>query len=305
MAEERLIDTDKDKKYRIKVNEDGEEELVVEDNGGEAETEIEEVMFAVPDEVDAVPEDEQGLTPEQLAEKRAREEAEAAERKARVDELLGKARSDISLYRFATALEFIEKAEELDGENGEAQALKLEAYTRRFTDYSQIVPASDCAEKLSQYTSDERKQQLLKVAAPSFDDEIAKLRKTVSAMNKENEEKKAERAVRFNRDRNIAIGVFCALFAVLATFVALSCYFSTLIRTVPTNYYLVLTLVFAGLALITLLAEAFAARFLNITCRRVRLNKKNTTTQLGRDLLAEQTKLKAFIAVYSALKGEK
>ena len=305
MAEERLIDTDKDKKYRIKVNADGEEELVVEDGGEEGQTEIEEVMFAVPDEVEALPEDEQGLTPEQLAEKRAREEAEAAERKARVDELLEKAKSDISLYRFATALEFIEKAEEIDGANGEAQALKMEAYTRKFTDYSQIIPASECADKLKAYTSDERKEQLLKVAAPSLEEEIAKLRKTVSAMNQQNEEKKAERAVRFNRDRNIAIGVFCGLFAVLATFVALSCYFSTLIRTVPTNYYLVLTLVFAGLALVALIAEAFAARYLNITCRRVRLNKRNTTTQLGRDLLAEQTKLKAFVAVYSALKGEK
>ncbi|MDE7256634.1 MAG: hypothetical protein K2N50_01585 [Clostridia bacterium] len=304
MAEARLIDTDKDKKYRIKVNADGEEELVVE-GVEEGHTEIEEVMFAVPDEVETVPDDGRGLTPEQLAEKREREEAEAAERRARVGELLEKAKSDISLYRFATALEFIEKAEEIDGENGEAQALKLEAYTRKFTDYSQIVPASDCAEKLKEFASAERKEQLFKVAAPSLEEEIAKLRATVSAMNKENEDKKAERAVRFNRDRNIAIGAFCALFAVLATFVALSGSFATLIRTVPTNYYLVLTLVFAGLALAALLAVAFAARFLNITCRRVRLNKRNTTTKLGRDLLAEQAKLKAFIAVYSALKGEK
>lgn len=304
MAEERLIDADKDKKYRIKVNADGEEELVVE-GGEEAPAEIEEVMFAVPDEVEALPEDEQGLTPEQLAEKREREEAEAAERKERVDGLLEKAKSDILLYRFATALEFIEQAEEIDGENGEAQALKLEAYTRRFTDYSQIVPASECADKLARYTSPERKEELFKAAAPSLEGEIAKLRTTVSAMNKQNEEKKAERAVRFNRDRNIAIGVFCALFAVLVTFAALSGHFATLIRTVPTNYYLVLTLVFAGLALAALIAAAFAARFLNITCRRVRLNKRNTTTQLGRDLLAEQAKLKAFIAVYSALKGEK
>lgn len=304
MAEERLIDTDKDKKYRIKVNADGEEELVVE-GGEEAPAEIEEVMFAVPDEVEALPEDEQGLTPEQLAEKREREEAEAAERKARVDGLLEKAKSDILLYRFATALEFIEQAEEIDGENGEAQALKLEAYTRRFTDYSQIVPASACADKLARCTSAERKEELFKAAAPSLEGEIAKLRTTVSAMNRQNEERKAERAVRFNRDRNIAIGVFCALFAVLVTFAALSGHFATLIRTVPTNYYLVLTLVFAGLALVVLIASAFAARFLNITCRRVRLNKRNTTTQLGRDLLAEQAKLKAFIAVYSALKGEK
>lgn len=304
MAEERLIDTDKDRKYRIKVNADGEEELVVEEGEEQGETVIEEVMFAAPDE-EVLPESEEGLTPEQLAEKREREEREAAERKARVDELLEKAKSEISLYRFATALEIIEKAEALDGENGEAQALKLEAYTRKFTDYSQIASAAASVEKLKAYTPEERKQQLCTAAAPSMEEGIAKLRATVSAMNRENEEKKAERAVRFVRDRNIAIIAFCALFAVFATFTALSVYFATLIRTVPTNKYLVMSLVFGGIALISLIVTAFAARFLNITCRRVRLNKRNTTTQLGRDLLAEQNKLKAFIAVYSAIKGEK
>lgn len=306
MAEERLIDADKDKKYRIKINDDGEEELVVED-GAEGEESgqpaYEEVMFAVPEEVEEV--DENGLTPAQLEEKRRREEAERAERQERVEELLKKAKSESLLYRFASVLEYSEKAEELDNENGEAQALKLVAYTRNFTDYSQIVPAADGADKLAAYTSGERKAELFKSAQPSLESEIAKLRATVSAMNKENEEKKAERAVRFKRDRNIAIGVFCALFAVFAVFVALAGYYGSIIYTVPTNKYLVITCVFAGAALLELFALAFAARQLNITCRRVRLNKKNTTTQLGRDLLSEQVKLKAFIAVYSALKGEK
>ncbi len=304
MAEERLIDTDKDKKYRIKVNADGEEELVIDGGEEDGGAEIEEIMFAAPEEIPDT-DDGQVLTPEQLAEKRAREEAEEAERRQKVEELLEKAKSDISLYRFATALEFIERAEEIDGENGEAQALKLEAYTRRFTDYSQIVPAAESADKLKEYTDSDRKAELFGVAAPSLEEEISKLRATVSAMNSQNEEKKAERAVRFNRDRNIAVILFCALAAVLITFVALTGYYATLIRTVPTNKYLVLTCVFAGLTAIGLFAVTFAARFLNIACRRVRLNKRNTTTQLGRELLAEQAKLKAFIAVYSALKGEK
>lgn len=303
MAEERLIDTDKDKKYRIKVNENGEEELVVEEGAEGEEQTIEEVMFAAPEESDVG--DESRLTDEQLEEKRMREEQERAERREKVEELLAKAKSESLLYRFATALEYIEKAEELDGENGEAQALKLIAYTRNFTDYSQIVSAAEAAEKLKEYTSDERKAELSAVAQPSLEEEIAKLRATVSAMNKENEEKKAERAVRFVRDRNIAIGVFCAVFAILAIFVGVACYFATIIYTIPTNGYLICTCVFAGLAVAALIGLAFAARFLNITCRRVRLNKRNTSTQLGRDLLAEQAKLKAVIAVYSALKGEK
>lgn len=302
MAEERLIDTDKDKKYRIKINDDGEEELVI-DGETEEEANVEEVMFAAPEEV--LNEDMQGLTPEQIEEMRRQEEAAAEERRQRVEELLEKARSENLLFRFATALEFIEKAEELDSENGEAQALKLIAYTRNFTDYSQIVPASADADKLAAYTSDERKAELLKSAQPSFDSEIAKLRTTVSAMNRENEEKKAERAVRFKRDRNIALGVFAVVLAVFVTFVALAGHFATLIRTVPTNEFLIKTGVFAGLAAVALIGLAVAARFLIISSQRVALNKRNTTTQLGRNLLAEQAKLKAFVAVYSALKGAK
>lgn len=303
MAEERLIDTDKDKKYRIKVNENGEEELVVEEGAEDEEAAIEEVMFAVPDEV--AQGEEGGLTDEELEEKRKREEQERAERQQKVDELLAKAKSESLLYRYATALEYIEKAEELDGENGEAQALKLTAYTRNFSDYSQIIPATEVVDKFKAYTSDERKAQLLQTAQPAIDEEIAKLRATVSAMNKENEEKKAERAVRFNRDRNIATGVFCALFAVFAVCAGLACYFATIIYTISTNDYLIATCVLGGAAFVALIAVAFAARYLNVTCRRVRLNKKNTTTQLGRDLLSEQAKLKALVAVYSALKGEK
>lgn len=302
MAEERLIDADKDKKYRIKVNENGEEELVVVE-GETPEADYQEVMFAVPEEI--AEGDVSGLTPEQLEERRKREEEERAERQRQVEELLKKAKSESLLYRYVTALENVQKVEELDNENGEAQALKLVAYTRNFTDYSQIINAAAGVDKLVNYTSDERKAELLKTAQPSLESEISKLRTTVSAMNKENEEKKAERAVRFNRDRNIAIGVFCALAAVLIVFASLAGYYSTLIFTVPTDKYLTLTCVFAGLAFSELFAVAFAARQLNITCRRVRQNKKNTTTQLGRDLLAEQAKLKAFVAVYSALKGEK
>ena len=39
MAEERLIDDDKDRKYKIRINEDGEEELVIDDRVEEPEVE--------------------------------------------------------------------------------------------------------------------------------------------------------------------------------------------------------------------------------------------------------------------------
>ncbi len=303
MAEERLIDADKDKKYRIKINADGEEELVVDEGVEPVEEVVQEVLFEV-EEISEDNEEEAVMTPEQLAAKREREERERAERRAKAEEHLKKASSECALYRYSTALEELEAAEELDAENGEIYALRLTAYTRAFTDYSQIIPAAECAEDIKRYASEERKKELCEKAAPSLEQNIAQLRAQVSSMNEENERKKAERAVKFKDDRKIALIVFASLAVLLVGLVALSSYFATVIYTVSTGKYLILTCVFGGLSFIALLALAFAARYLNITCRRVKLNKRNTATQLGRDLLKEQEKLKAFIAVYSALKGE-
>ncbi|MDE7380081.1 MAG: hypothetical protein K2N14_03415, partial [Clostridia bacterium] len=199
---------------------------------------------------------------------------------------------------------YLESAEELDDKNGELHALKLVTYTKTLTDYAQIIPAGECAEGVKEYTSAERKEELLKAAAPSLEENIASMRSEIKEMNRENEEKKAERAVKFKKDAKTAGIVFGALFAVLAVFAALTGYFASIIYTVSTGLYLILTCVFGGLTFIALIAVAVAARFLNITCRRIRLNKRNTSTQLGRDLLVKQSQLKAFLAVYSALKGE-
>ena len=302
MAEERLIDADKDKKYRIRVNDDGEEELVVDDSVQPQET-VEEVAFEVPEVVED-DEEEAVMTPEQLAAKREREEKERAERQRQVEELLQKAKADCALYRYSTALEYLERAEEIDGENGELHALKLLSYTRNFTDYSQIIPAAGCADGVKEYTSGERKSELLKVAAPSLEENISALRAEITEMNAENERKKAERAVKFKQDAKTAGIVFASLFGVLALFVALTGYFGSIIYSVSTGKFLILTCVFGGLSFVALIAVAVAARFVNITCRRIRLNKRNTSTQLGRDLLMKQAALKAFLAVYSALKGE-
>lgn len=302
MAEERLIDEDKDRKYRIKVNADGEEELVIDGEEESAPVE-EEVTFEVEEPTE---DDEEAavMTPEQLAAKREREEAERAERARKVEELIKNAESDCKSEKFATALEYLEKAEEIDGENGEVHALKLIAYTRNFTDYSQVVAAAEGIEDFKAYAADERKAEMLAKASGTLEKEIERSRAEVLKMHEENEKKKEERAVRFLKDRKTAITVFAVLGAFFAAFVALTGYFGSVIYSVSTGTYLILTCVFGGLAFISLIALAFAARNMNITCRRVRLNRRNTSTQLGRDLLAEQARLKALKAVYSALKGE-
>lgn len=286
MAEERIIDNDRDSRYRFRVNEDGEEELVIDDV----------------EDAPAQEQDEEGEQYDYGAEEAQLEEEERKKREKRIEELLENARKDISKFKFSTALEYLEEVEELDNENGELYALRVTAYTSGFTDYSQITVAAKNADGIKRYASAERKAELFEKCHEDLEENIEGLRREITELAGENEQKKAQRAVKFKADRIKALIAFAVFFAALATCAALAGYFSTLIHTVPTNKYTVLTIVFGALAGVMLLADAFAARWVNITFRRMRLNRRNTSTQLGREVLSEQIRLKAFLALYSALK---
>ena len=98
MAEERLIDDDKDRKYKIVKNADGEDELVIDGAPDEAES-ADEVGFEVP-ELDSDDEEAAIMTPEQLAAReRMREEAEAARRKRETQSFAPDCRARIFPFR--------------------------------------------------------------------------------------------------------------------------------------------------------------------------------------------------------------
>lgn len=303
MAEERLIDDDKDKKYRIKVNADGEEELVIEEGKEETAENAEEVAFEAP-EVEENDEDAAVMTPEQYALKLEQEKKEREERQAKARDLVKKAEADLKVEKYATALDYLEQAEELDSENGDIYALRMRVYTRDFTDYTQVSQAAENAEGVAKYADGEVKAAISKKASATLDENISSLRNQVVALNKQNEEKKAERAVKFKAERKTAIIFFACAFALLALSASLCGYFASVIYTVSTGKYLVLTCVFGALSAIMLLVLAFAARRLNVACRRIRLNNRNTSTSLGRELLEKQAQLKAFIQIRDSLKAE-
>lgn len=303
MAEERTIDDDLDrnKKYRIRVNEDGEEELII-DGDEEEELPREEVLFDVEEFAE---EDEEAavMTPEQLAARREKEEREKRERQEKLNKYLDDAQKDIENAAYSTALDCLNKAQEMGGEEGRTGILFMRAYTKDFTDYSMIVNAAKSADDVKEYADAESKKVFFNKAGSALEEGIAVLRTKVAELDKQNEEAKAERAVRLKAGRRNAILFFVLALVPLAVFASLCGYYASIIYTVSTGLYLILTIVFASLAFVSLIGLAFAARRLNITCRRVRLNKRNTSTKLGRELLGEQAKLRAYIAVYSALKG--
>lgn len=301
MAEERLIDTDKDKKYRFRINENGEEELIIDDGAAQEESGEEvEVGFEVP-ELSEDDEEAATMTPEQLAERRKQLEREKAENDKKVKELLAVALERIGQDKYSTALEAACAAEELDPENGGIHALKLVIYTRSFTDYTQCEKAAEAAECAKKYCPAEDIEDMRNKAGDGLKAEIEKLGAEVEKLNAENEEKKAERSVRFDADKKKALIVFLAV--AVPTLAALICtiYFSTVIFASADGLYLILTIACGAVALVGLALTAFFGRKLSIAARRVRLNKRNTSTKLGRELTAKQSRLKALNAIYVAL----
>jgi hypothetical protein len=306
MAEERLIDRDKDNKYRIRVNEDGEEELVVND-GFEEESEedkADEVSFEVPDNLEEDDEEAAAMTPEQLAEKRRNDERLAKEREEKLASLIQSATDDMAKNNFSTALEYAYAAEKLDPENGHIHALKLKIFTRNFTDYSAIEQASEVCDDVQQYSSAEEKAEMFAVAGEEIENNIKNLKVSVEALHKENEQKREERAVKFDADKKRALRNFIIAVVPFVVFLTLTIIFGTQMFADQSGVIFVLAIVFASLALVSLIAVMFLSRQLNTALRRVRLNKKDNTTKLGRQYLAEKSKLEAFEMVYSTLQNK-
>lgn len=292
MAEERLIDDDKDKKYRIRKNADGEDELYIDDSG---EEKIEEVTFVVEEDAQDMQSD--------YDYRYAQTEDEDAQKIEKVNKYIQCARKDCEEGRFATAADYLEKAIELDEENGEVYALELIIYTRNFTDYSSVKEAAGYSSELKKYTSAETKQGLFAKAETALEENINRLQKTVETLSQENQSQKAVRAKKFVADRNRFAIVFSIALAMFFALGGLSFYCYLNVHTVKTNAYLVATIVLMVVAIIVLIISGIVLSKLITACRRVRLNNKDTSTELGRKMLANRADLEAFTAIYEALKG--
>jgi len=308
MAEERLIDDDlnKDKKYRFRINENGEEELVIDD--GEEEAEQDDVAeYNIYDLEEQEMDDEEAavMTPEQLAIKRQREAEEAAKREADFLECVQNAKADLEEDKYATALEYLEKAKETSPEKAEIYYLNMYAYTKKFTDFTKIEEAAQSAEDFNRYSQGEFKKEAEPVL-PVLKAQIYALNEEVAAKEEENAKAKAHRAERFNKDRASAITFITASAVALAAFLTLAIIFGNKIMSVKggSQAYMILTIIFAALAFVAVILVIVAARSLNTALRRVRLNKKDSATAAGRELIQKRNRLNSFIAVYSALNGK-
>lgn len=303
MAEERLIDNDEDKnrKYRIRKNADGEDELIIIAGGDEEAEDIQDGQFYV---AEAEEDDEEAavMTPEQLAERDRlmREEQERLDRFCEVK--LERARTLLTEDDYDGAAYELSLAEEQDGKNGAVSAMKLRAVSRNFTDFTRLEECVQSAEAVAENCSDEQKKELAEVSQPLVT-LIGETTREVEQLYTENEVKRAERQVVFlARRKRAGLYFLCTALPFLA-FLILALSYSTVMFAKQDGTNIVLTIVFAAIALLFFIATLVTAHKLWAAQRNISLNGKNSSTKLGRKYEEKTSFLKALNAIYSAING--
>ena len=287
MAEERLIDDDKDRKYKIIKNADGEDELVIDDAPDEEEPE-EELGFEVP-ELDSDDEEAAIMTPEQLAAREKMREEEEAAKKVKLQQIAEHASALLAEHKYEDAGYVLAEADEL-GDDGEIYALKLRAITRDFTDFTGTEDGADAVVGVKAFTAKETVEGFA-YAIPLLKAKAEELKAEAEALDAENEEKKSERRVMFKKKRNNSLIFFATMVVPLIVFAALAIYYGTHLTAVKGGANIPLFIAFVSVAGVLFIATVIAARLLWKNANNLKLNEKNSATKLGRKLEEKKAEL--------------
>lgn len=297
MAEERLIDDDKDKKYKIRINENGEEELVISDEPDEEEIPV-LGEFAYEDDEEAV-----DLTPEQLAERERLKEQEEKARQEKFNAFIEKAKAQLEEGDFVAAAYSLIQAEELDDKNGELYCLKLKAHSRNFTDFLSSEKCEDAAEGVKSYAVKEDRAKLLS-EAEGLKTRISEVEEKTQRLKAENEEGKAERRDTFAREKRQALIIFLCVAVPLLACAVLTIVFATMMFADENGAYLIATIVLGAVTLISLTVTLISGHRLWNAARKVKLNERDNTTKVGREYLESKKEFERLKNIYSCLSDD-
>ena len=280
MAEERLIDDDKDRKYKIRINEKGEEELYIDETPEEEEPE-ETLGFEVPD-FDGDDEEAAVMTPEQLAARdKAREEAEQ-KRLKNITARAAHAQKLIWENKFQDALYVLDEAERF-GHDGKICALKVIALTQNYTDYSRAEDGITAAEGVENYAEDEVKGKF----APdkkAIKAQCAELKTRVESLKTDYEKQRGEREERYLKKRKISLIAFAITAVPMLVFAVLAAYFGSIMHAQMDHSNMIMCFVFIGVTALFFIATLFTAHRLWDSAKLLKMNKSTSSTKLGREL---------------------
>lgn len=299
MAEERLIDDDlnKDKKYRIRKNAAGEDELYIDETPDGEDDTLDAVLFEVP-ELSEDDEDAAVLTPEQLAAREDARRREEEQKRLIAEECLAKAGELYAQGDFDGAMYNLNTAENTVGKNGEIISLKTKVVTRGFTDFSRYDDCAACADAVYFCCTPEQKAELLSLSAP-LESEINKLEEKAAELHAEVETKKSERRAVFGKERAKSVKWFSFTVVPFIACLIVAIAYGSVMFAKQDGTNLIVAIVFAALALVFFVATLISSHKMWSAMRKYSLNEKNSSTRIGREyesLISDVKKLKNLLS---------
>ncbi len=295
MAEERLIDDDKDRKYKIIKNENGEEELVILPSDGTEEDE-EQTVFEVGEQLS---DDEEAaiLSPEEYAERERQRKIRLEKAREKLDEV----RAAIADGEYEKAQYALEEIACDAPESGEVYQLKLIAESRSFTDYTRLDECLEAANGVKKYCDGGQKGELAEMAGGLLS-LIEKTKAEAEELSAENERKKEERRPVFNERFKKAAKFFAISTAVFGALLIVAAVFASMIYAREDGINVVLTAVFGGLAGVAFIEFLIAAHKIWVARRNVKLNEDNSRTKIGREYEKKRVLLEKLEAIDGAIR---
>lgn len=298
MAEERLIDDDKDRKYKIRINEDGEEELVIDESAAEdGESEI--PVFEIP--ADGEDDEEAALlTPEQLAERERLKLEEQTKRKDAAEALYAKTVKSFEEGDFEAALYAVNRALELTPDDGRLWFYKLKTVSRNLTEFNSPESCAEAADGVAEFCSGEQKAEL-KTLTSALEERLAQAKTRTAELEIKNEAGKAERRDEFARMRKKSLVWLLASGIPFLIFTVAAIVFATMIFANEHGAFILATAVAGGLAAVMLAVTAIAANKFWAAQRYVVLNERDNTTKIGRQYLESKSEADSLTRVLQAI----
>ncbi|MCD8306781.1 MAG: hypothetical protein LUD51_00925 [Clostridia bacterium] len=298
------------KKFEIRKNADGEDELVY--LGGELETDEAETDDTGNVSVDAFEvkefdeDDEEAavMTPEQLAEREKRRAEEKEKKQKQAAELLEKAMQCIADKDFGGAVYSLSLAEEQDPESTTIKCEKYRAACKDFTDWeADVDEIAEAAEDVGENCTPEEKAELLEKSA-KVKDMISDTEAKLKELAIENEQGKKDREEIFLLMRQRALRHLLMTAIPFVVFLVLAIGFSTIMYANEHGAFLILTIIFACIAFIFLVASFITLHgFINAQ-HKVTLNTKNSSTKIGRQYEETESRYNTLRSIYEALGGK-
>lgn len=299
MAEERFIDDDKDRKYKIRKNADGEEELYIDEEQDAEGEEVVYPVFEVP-ETDEDDEDAALLTPEQFAERQRLKRQEEEEKKKKAESFLSEARAKIDGGDFEGARYAVSRAEELI-KDGETYSLKMRALSMNFTDFTLLDECVRTSEAVKVYCTDTQKAEL-DALSKGFKDKIEELSVTAENLRKEVEEKQQERGRTFSEAEKKKRFSLILSGAGLLLSVILLAVFASQIYATQNGSFLIAAIVFGVITFAALVVTLICTRAYLTAHRRRVYNEDYSSTQSGREYLEYKKQLDNLNTIISSFK---